>query len=109
MARSSKAKSIGICVLILTALSVSACGRTTVSRQVAAHDPFLNSKEKPLGTMSFTGPANTQANHVKLYKVRKGYALKSNITASKKSSTHAIVSKDKRKDWFAGLELKWSF
>lgn len=90
-------------------LSVSACGKTSFTRHVVASDPFLNHKEKPIGGMSFTGADSTEANHIKLYKVRKGYALKSNLMASDRSSTHAVMSKDKRKDWFAGLEWKWSF
>lgn len=109
MARQSIYKTIIVigCACIL--LGSTACSNLSVHRMHRHSDPLAGYKERPLGRISYDERHEESAHHVHLYKIHKGYALKARLDRDEDDSTDIVISKDKEKKWFAGMQWKWVF
>ncbi len=98
----------GLCLAALMMLC-GACSHMNFYRNSISQEPFLLEKERPLGTVDLSGSKDDLASDVHLYKIHKGYALKSHIASDANHSSSMIISKDKHRRLFTGFEWKWNF
>ena len=85
------------------------CSLTSAPRVDVEREKTPGLKERPLGVITFANMQGEYNRNLRVKKIRKGYALSGNMHESEKSRSEMVISKDKRKDWFAGIQMKWSF
>lgn len=91
--------------LCVFALLLAACDMPVINTDREPKVPYKH--ERALGYMAFS--EDQDAPKVEVYKVHKGYALKSNMHEGENHKTHFVVSKNKEYKWFTGLQWRYEF
>ncbi|MCI5049605.1 MAG: hypothetical protein MRY32_04660 [Rickettsiales bacterium] len=94
-----------LCALIVGCSSVS----KTASIDVDKEKRKPGHKERQLGKISFADANGSEDAVLRVMKIHKGYSLNGNMYKSDIQKTDMVLSKDKDKDWFAGIQIRWTF
>ncbi len=97
-------------VVVAGLLFCAGCQHMTIHR-VAEDSDELAINERPLGFVAYDEVRDDEipGYHVRLYKIHKGYAAKARLQNEDKQAFDFVMSRDKEKDWFTGLQMKWVF
>ncbi len=97
-----------IILLSLGSLLCSACS----SANIAPHYNGDKTRDgKMLGTLYLSDPTEEDASKIRVYRERKGYAMRANLDNNEQSERKGdlIFSRNKEYSWFAGVNWKFNF
>tara|TARA_B100001179_G_C18564074_1_gene391962 strand:- start:493 stop:825 length:333 start_codon:yes stop_codon:yes gene_type:complete len=63
--------------------------------------------ERSLGTLSVMDTTDSPT-RLSAHKIKKGYAVRSNLDRKGNYEHNAVFQRDKEYDWFAGMQWRWA-